>query len=146
MLRTFSLSAAVLAMTFILSIRPAAGGEHEHDVHFMKCARACTDCQLQCDSCFKHCLSLLADSKKEHLRTAQLCADCGECCKLAATLAARQSPLAGLACECCAKCCDECGAACERVPDDKHMAQCAKSCQDCAKACREMLKQLGQGK
>jgi hypothetical protein len=129
-------------MAVIFSVRPAAATQHEHDEHFMECAKACAECQLQCDSCFKHCLSLLANGKKEHLRTAQLCADCGECCRLAATLAARQSSLAGLACETCAKCCDECAAACEQRPDDKHLAQCAKSCRDCAKACRAMLKHL----
>src|SRR2546421_13129168 len=122
--------AAVLSVAaFTLAGRPAAGADpaHDHAGHFMQCAKACADCQLQCDSCFKHCLELLTQGKKEHAKTVQLCADCGECCKLADTLSARQSPLARPACECCATCCDECAAACEKFPDDKHMAQCAKS-------------------
>ena len=52
----------------------------------MKCAKVCNDCQLQCDSCFKHCLTLLDDGKKEYAKLAQLCADCAECCKTCSTL------------------------------------------------------------
>lgn len=118
--------------------------EHEHAEHFMKCAKVCADCQLQCDSCFKHCLTLTAEGKKEHAKAAQLCVDCAECCKTCSTLCARQSPLSRAMLECCAKCCDDCAAACEKVPDDKHMAACAKSCRSCAKECREMLKMLSK--
>ena len=46
--------------------------------------------------------------------------------------------------ECCAKCCDECAAACEKFKDDKHMAAFAKACRDCSKECGEMLKHLGK--
>ena len=118
-------------------------GHHHHEM-FDKCAKACADCQLQCDMCFAHCKALLAQGKKEHEKTAQLCVDCADCCKLAATLTARMSPLAAEACDCCAKCCDKCAEACEKFPDDKHMAVCAKSCRDCAKECRAMLKHLGK--
>ena len=116
--------------------------DHPHGEHFAKCAKVCSDCQLHCDMCFKHCLTLLADGKKEHATTAQLCVDCAECCKLSATLTARMSPLSAEACECCAKCNDKCAEACEKFPDDKHMAECAKSCRDCAKSCREMIQHL----
>ncbi|HTU18213.1 MAG TPA: four-helix bundle copper-binding protein [Gemmataceae bacterium] len=136
-LATITLTAAALVIG-----RPAAAAEEQHGEHFVACAKACASCQLHCDSCFTHCLSLLAMGQKDHAKTARLCADCAECCKLAATLSARQSPLAGPACECCAKCCDECEAACAKHPDDKHMAQCAKACKDCAKACRDMLKSI----
>ncbi len=126
---------------------PGLGEEqgHEHHAVFQKCARACADCQLQCDSCFTHCRTLLTEGKKDHAKTVQTCADCAECCKLAATLTARSSPFSVPACECCAKCCDECAAACGKFKEDKHMAECAKSCRDCAKACREMLEHLKAG-
>ncbi len=116
--------------------------EKEHGAHFMKCAKVCADCQLQCDMCFTHCRHMLENGKKEHAKTVQTCADCAECCKLSATLCARMSPFSPAACECCAKCCDECGSACEKFPADKHMAECAKSCRDCAKACREMISMM----
>ena len=76
--------ATALAVAVIAPLGPSARAQHEHAEHFLKCAKVCADCQLQCDSCFKHCLTLLADGKKEHAKTAQLCADCGECCKTGA--------------------------------------------------------------
>lgn len=144
MMRAFSPMATALAVAIIAPFGPSAQAQHEHTEHFMKCAKSCADCQLQCDSCSKHCLALLADGKQEHAKTAQLCADCAECCKTCSTLCARESPLARPILECCAMCCDECAAACETVPDDKHMRACGKSCRECAKECREMLKHLGK--
>jgi hypothetical protein len=144
MLRTFCLMAAVLTVAVTASVTNVACAQEEHAKHFTKCAKVCADCQLQCDSCFKHCLTLLADGKKEHAGTAQLCIDCAECCKSCATLCARQSPLARHMQDCCAKCCDECAAACEKFPDDKHMKDCAKTCRECAKECREMPKHVNK--
>ena len=115
---------------------------HEHEAHFLACAKACADCQIQCDMCFAHCHGHLAEGKTEHAASCQLCVDCADCCKLAATLTARMSPLSAEACECCVKCCDKCATECEKYKDHKHMAACATSCRDCAKACREMFKNL----
>ena len=78
MLRTFYLTAAALAIAVVAPVGLSARAQHEHAEHFTKCAKVCADCQLQCDSCFTHCLTLLADGKKEHGKTARLCADCGE--------------------------------------------------------------------
>ena len=134
MRRTISLTAIALA---VMVFAPTARGQHEHAEHLMKCAKVCADCQLHCDSCFKHCLTLTADGKKDHAKSAQLCVDCAECCKSCAALCGRNSPLAHHMLDCCAKCCDDCAAFCEKFPDDKHMAQCAKVCRACAKECRE---------
>jgi hypothetical protein len=101
-------------------------------------ALACAACQTQCDACFEHCAELLVEGDKDRAKSMQTCVDCAECCKLAATQSARQSPFAAAACECCAKCC--CAMACGRFPDDKHMSACAKACREGAKACREMIK------
>jgi hypothetical protein len=144
MLRTCSLIAAALAVAVVSPVGPMVYAGHEHAMHLTKCAKVCAACQVQCDSCFKHCLELVAAGNKKHAETAQLCADCGECCKTCATLCARKSPLVGPMLECCAKCCDECAAACEKLPDDKHMADCAKECRACAKECRAMLKHPGK--
>jgi hypothetical protein len=139
----FSVLATALVVAAVPPLGSTARAQHEHDEHFTKCAKACADCQLECDSCFKHCLTLLADGKKDHGKTAQLCADCAECCKTCSTLCARTSPLTRRMLECCEKCCTECAAACAKFPEDKHMADCAKSCTECAKECRELLKHLG---
>ena len=140
--RMFSLVAITLAL-FAANAPAFAAVETEDDPHtvqMIKCANVCADCQVQCDTCFSYCGSLVNDGKKEHFKCMNLCADCAECCKLCATLCARQSSLSGIAADCCAKCCDECAAACEKLPDDKQMAACAKSCRNCAKECREMVK------
>lgn len=134
-------SAAGLA-TLTVGAKAFGDEGNEHETHFEECAKACAECQTDCDSCFHHCADLVAKGGKDHAKSMHACVDCAECCKLAATLSARHSPFAKYACECCAKCNDECAAACEKFSDDKHMAMCAKSCRDCAKACREMIKHL----
>jgi hypothetical protein len=135
----FSLVAA-FALSAIVPL--AAFADQHEDSKMKKCAEVCAACQVECDSCFDHCLKMLSEGKKEHQATARMCADCAECCKTCATLCARNSPLAKPMLECCAKCCEECAAACEKFPDDEHMAACAKSCRECAKECRDMLKQV----
>lgn len=135
------MSASALLLSLLLS--PAVRTDNpDPNAAYMACARACADCQLRCDSCFKHCLGLMAAGHKEHSRSAELCADCAECCKLASSLTARKSRLASHACECCAKCCDECATQCEKFPGDDSMKQCASECRACAKACRDMVVQL----
>jgi hypothetical protein len=141
------LGSAVLALAGLG--RPAmraadkeAAPPHAHGA-FDKCARACAECMLQCDSCFQHCSRLVADGKKDHVPSMQSCNDCGDFCALAAKVVARRGPMAVTTCEGCAKVCDTCGAACEKFPEDAHMKACAKACRDCAKACREMIEHAG---
>lgn len=131
---------AALALSAIIPFT-AFADQHE-DSKMRKCAEVCAACQVECDSCFDHCLKMLSEGKKEHQATARMCTDCAECCKTCATLCARNSPLAQPMLDCCAKCCDECAVACEKFPDDKHMVACGKSCRDCAKHCRDLLKQV----
>ena len=131
---------AVLA--FALQATPEAG---KHSSDMLDCAKVCAECQVTCDACFKHCLKMAGEGKKEHAETAQFCVDCAECCKACATLCARQSPLAGPMLECCATCCERCAESCAKYPDDKHMAECAKTCRECAKECRSMGGSVGQG-
>jgi hypothetical protein len=124
----------------IRTLHADQGGEHHH--HFTACAKACSECAVQCDSCYHHCKHKVAEGEKGHLKSMGLCVDCAEFCRLAATLSARESSLAVYACESCSKSCDDCATSCESFKDDKHMAECAKSCRDCAKACREMVKMV----
>jgi hypothetical protein len=141
MFRTILFTAVATFAAFTLPTQVRAA-DHSHAGHFKECAKACADCQIVCDACFHHCAGLVADGKKEHAACMHLCVDCGECCALAAHLTARQSPLAGAACECCAKCCSECAAACAKFPDDKEMKMCAEECLKCEKACKAMLKSV----
>lgn len=138
MFRTAILS-GVVACICVMAVEAA---DSPHAAHMTKCAKVCADCQLQCDACFHHCGTLVADGKKTHAKCMNLCVDCADCCKLCATLCGRQSDLAGPAAECCAKCCEQCAAACEKFPDDEKMTACAKSCRSCAKDCQELVKMM----
>ena len=121
--------------------RPPGKG-HEHGPN-VECARACAVCAFQCESCFDHCVRLVAEGKKEHTRTLRLCNDCGEICAVAGKVVSRQGPLQVTICESCARACDVCGAECEKFESDEHMRACAKACRECAKACRDMIKHAG---
>jgi hypothetical protein len=132
----------------LLILAPTAGladekpGDH-HGGAFMECAKVCDDCQRECDSCARHCALLVAEGKKDHMKTLGTCSDCADMCSTAARVAARQGPMAVIQCEACAKSCDICGEACGSFADDAHMKRCAEMCRTCAKACREMIKHAG---
>ncbi len=130
---------AVAGLTSLYSVPTQAQQPDAHREHFVKCARACAECQVECDACFHHCAALIASGKTGHAKTMHACVDCAESCALASKLAARQSHFSSLACEGCAKTCEECAKECEKFKDDKQMAHCAKSCHDCAKSCRAMI-------
>lgn len=123
-LAVLTASAAGLATLAAGGTAFAAEGS-EHEAHFEKCAKACADCQIHCDSCFHHCAELMAKGDKDHAKAMHACVDCGllQTCRHSD---ARNSPFAAAACECCAKCNDECAAACEKFADDKKMAMCAR--------------------
>jgi hypothetical protein len=134
------------SLLFLAAGHGPAADEHQHAdhnaAHFDKCAKACTECLRACESCANHCAHLVADGKKDHLMTLGTCADCGDICGIAAKVTARRGPLAVPVCEGCARTCDACAAACEKFPDDEHMAKCAKTCRACAKACKEMVEHV----
>lgn len=119
------------------------GGHMEHSAMLQACAEACSSCQRSCDSCATHCAHLLAEGKKEHLATLSSCQDCATVCAAAAGIVSRGGPLSALICESCAKACAHCATACEKFPDDRHMAACAAECRKCEKACKSMLAHLG---
>lgn len=54
-----------------LTALQATAQSGEHAQHFNKCASVCSGCQLVCDSCFKHCLTLAGEGNKQHAETAQ---------------------------------------------------------------------------
>ena len=115
----------------------------EHHEAMQACAKACSDCQRACDSCATHCAHLAVEGKKEHVATMMSCQDCATVCAAASQITSRGGPHSVLICESCAKACNQCGAACEKFPDDKHMKACAEECRKCEKACLAMVKQMG---
>jgi hypothetical protein len=140
MFRPVSMMVAALTIAVLVPVGQQARAGGDPTESYTKCAKTCADCQLQCDACFKSCLALAKDGKKEHCKTAECCVDCAECCKLCATLCARQSTMCPAACVFCAKCCDDGAASCEKVGDSPQMKACAEECKKCAIACREMAK------
>src|SRR5947209_8470720 len=98
----------------------ADGGSPEHHAAFEHCAKACGDCQRACDSCATHCARLVADGKKEHLKTLRTCQDCATHCSAAACIVARMGPFADTICKACAEACARCGKQCEQHAEDAH--------------------------
>jgi hypothetical protein len=119
-------------------------GHASHGRSFTACADACAGCQRACDSCVRHCLTLVADGKKEHEQTLQTCLDCAEVCAAADRIVSRGGPLSDTICRACAEACQRCAEACERFANDEQMAACAKQCRTCQRACESMLDHAAQ--
>jgi hypothetical protein len=117
--------------------------EHKHSSHFMDCAKACHACARECEACSVHCAKLVAEGKKDHLKTLKTCQDCATFCTAAASMTARAGPFSDLICKSCEEACKRCGEACEKFKDDEMMKKCAEECRRCEKACRTMLKEMG---
>lgn len=118
--------------------------EHrEHHEMLQTCAKACSDCQLACDTCTTHCGHQLHEGKKDHMTSMMACQDCATICSAAAQIMARGGPFANAICDSCAKACKDCAIVCEKFPQDEHMQACAKECRKCEAACKKMLQHLG---
>ena len=114
-----SFGAAFLAAMILASATRAVAADDATKT-FAECAKACSDCQRECASCFNQCVGHLAKGHKAHAAIARLCADCDKCCALAGQPVRRQQPARRPhICVSCAKCCDDCAAACEKSEDDK---------------------------
>jgi hypothetical protein len=125
--------------------KQAAGAPHSpHEEMFQECAKACSDCQRECDACATHCAHMLASGQKEHITTLMTCRDCAAICAAASQIVAAGGPFSAMICTSCADACAECAKACEKFPDDKHMKACGEECRKCEKACRAMLKHAGK--
>jgi hypothetical protein len=112
---------------------------------FFVCAKACDDCARHCEMCVAHCAKLVADGKKEHHHTLQLCQDCAAICQAASRVTAKDGPMSDLIVASCADACKRCGDACEKHAGDPIMKRCADECRKCEKACREMHKTAKSG-
>jgi hypothetical protein len=121
------------------------GAKGGHDAAYEQCAKACNDCEQICAACATHCADLLAQGKKEHLKTLATCRDCATTCAAAAKIVAGKGPFSDLICTACADACKRCGDACDQFKDDPMMKKCADECRKCEKACRDMLQHTGKG-
>ena len=103
------------------------------------CIKMSAACAAACGKASEHCLNLAVDGKGEHAAMAALTSDCGDCCASCMTFISRNSQLAPAMAECCAKCCDQTAAECDRIGGEE-MKACAAACRECAAACRAMGK------
>jgi hypothetical protein len=139
-------SRAALALLAAVLVGLAAPGLHAQAppkvdrAHGERAARVIADCMNKCAACAQHCAHLIAQGKKEHLRTMELCAGCADVCATTAKLVASHNPLTAIFSEACARACDLCGEACERAGSDEMMQACAKACRECAEHCRQLSK------
>lgn len=143
-------AAALMAMKSTSFAQPAGRSnqghsDSEHHAMFEECAKACSDCQRECDACANHCTDLLTEGKEEHARTLRTCQDCAAVCATAASIVARKGPFSVDVCKACADVCAKCAEECEKHSQDEMMKRCAEECRKCEKACREMLQNLGKG-
>jgi hypothetical protein len=144
---SIGLSAFVSAILGVLAFAQVGktqvkANHQEHSVAMQACAKACSDCQRQCDTCATHCAHQLSEGKKEHLTTLMTCQDCADFCAAASQIVSRGGPFAGLICGSCADACARCGKECEKFSGDEHMKQCAEECRKCEKSCRDMIKHM----
>ncbi len=118
---------------------PAIGSQNPAD-HFEPCARACCDCQRECDFCAAHCADMVGKGEQPYLVTLQVCLDCANLCAAAAQVVARHGLLSAVVCQACADACSRCAKECETVgKGDRRMAACAERCRLCEKSCRDMI-------
>ena len=131
---------AVFSSDELLASEHSHSHAEGHSGPFEQCAAAAAKCANHCNSCFDHCVRLVAEGKQDHVKTMRLCSDCSTICSTTAALSSRRGPLAKLTWDMCAEACETCAEACEAFPEDKHMAACAAACRDCAATCRSLTK------
>ena len=90
--------AFILAIISVVALAPRGPTQEKtvvpmkHSGMMQACAKACSDCQRECDLCASHCAHLLAEDKKEHLTTLETCQDCATVCSAAAQIVAQRRP------------------------------------------------------
>lgn len=146
--RRRALSSLGLATTglFAFHIDPTVADEPDADdddsrlpetvCSFDECADACLDSAKACGACFDHCTTLMQTGKRGYALTMRTCIDCADVCSTCAGLCSRESRLAKVLTEACARFCDRAAAECEKFTADMHMVRCAKQCRRSAAHCR----------
>ena len=131
-------SAGLLAFNLdsALSAEPKDDEDKVTFTSFSECADACSECAKLCNSCFNHCTTLLQAGHKGYSMIMRTCIDCAEVNRVCAALCSRESRLAKVLTEACARFCDRAAAECEKFPMDKNMAECARQCRKSAASCR----------
>lgn len=99
---------------------------------YASCIQTCNACAIACETCAAACLR---EPGLQRMATCIGCdIECGDLCRLAVRLMARDSPLVDEVCRLCALACQACAEAC-RAHQQDHCQQCAQACQRCVEEC-----------
>ncbi len=101
-----------------------------------QCIQECLSCFSVCEQTLAHCLR--KGGKHAAADHVQRLMDCGESCRLSASMMSRESPFHARQCALCADICKACEESCEEFGDDAQMKACAEACRSCYEACRAM--------
>lgn len=104
---------------------------------FLTCARDCDECARTCELAAAHCLTMLADGRKEIIPTLRTCQDCAAICAAASRIIAKDGPLAEVIAASCQEACKRCAVLCEKS-SDTILQDCSKACRRCEKCCGDM--------
>lgn len=91
------------------------------------------------DAASHYAYGKVAEGKTEYIKVAQACADCADMAGVAAKFSARGSPMAEMAGEALAKCCDMTAQEAEKL-NDPALAMCIEHCKRAATQARELQK------
>src|SRR6516165_291602 len=101
-----AIAALAVGLTIGLGAERLAAADHPRHhatAEMEKCLKECARCAKECESCLTHCVYLVADGKKEHVRTLRTCNDCGDMCAMAGKFVARDGPFMNQMCDACAR-------------------------------------------
>jgi hypothetical protein len=118
---------------------PGHVAEADANPLLLACVEACDDCQRT----LRDAVRGGADGASTRA-VRRLLLDCAEICEATANYACAGSVFLPEMVAACVRLCDECGAACEAVPDDAAMDACAEACRRCARACFAPTARLGR--
>lgn len=109
---------------------------------FEECGDACRNAARACNASFNHCTTLIQSGKRGYTLALRTCIDCSEVCTTCASLCSRESRLAKVLTEACARFCDRAAVECEKLGNDRHFQECVRHCRTCAAHCRGLIEDV----
>lgn len=141
MMGTLGISTAAVALGAAQNPGQAGAAGQDRETGYDEDLRVMADCARSCNEVAAHCLERICKKEGDaeaHAKVHQMAMDCQAFCVMAATMMARQSPLAKYAHEANAEACRQCAELCEKHGQaEPSVKQCAALCRRCEQICRE---------
>jgi hypothetical protein len=125
------------------AVAQAPSSSSQLDSIHKECLEACSDCARACDMAFHHCVTQVAEGKREHAKPLQYFADCAGFCGLAACNIAKHSPLMAFSCESCGDACKATLAVVNSSAESEAEKAAIKALTRCEKSCTAMVEAMG---